>query len=145
MKINFSFNEIDKIIKEQFLPRINKCKIFTFKGPLGAGKTTIIKEILKTCGVEKIVTSPTFNYVNSYKTKSGKTFHHFDLYRLDSLDSFLSLGLDEYFYEENSICFVEWPKIIETLLNDVNIKKYVCKIVLSFDESGSKKRLLKID
>lgn len=144
MKINFSLKELNKIIEEHFIPRIEKYKIFTFKGPLGAGKTTTIKNILRFCGVDELITSPSFSYLNSYKTSSGKIFHHFDLYRLDSLDSFLSLGFDEYLNDENSICFIEWPEIIEPLLKDSNLNKYVCTVTLGFDIKNNEKRFLEL-
>ncbi len=145
MKINFSLDELNKIIEEQFVPRMEKYKIFTFKGPLGAGKTTTIKSILRFCGVKELITSPSFSYVNSYKTDSGKTFHHFDLYRLDNLDSFLSLGFDEYLNDENSICFIEWPEIIESLLKDSGLSELVCNVILSFDIKSNEKRFIEFN
>lgn len=145
MKINFSLDELNKIIEEQFIPRMKKYKIFTFKGPLGAGKTTTIKAILRSCGVKELITSPSFSYVNSYKTDNGKTFYHFDLYRLDNLDSFLSLGFDEYLNDENSICFIEWPEIIDFLLTDSGLKEFICKVLLSFDLVDNEKRFIEFN
>jgi len=80
MKIKFGIDQVDKIVQEHLVPKLEKYTIFTFSGPLGAGKTTLIKKFLKACGVDQIVTSPTFNYVNTYKTKNGMIFNHFDLY-----------------------------------------------------------------
>ena len=144
MEISFNLKQLDEIIKNKIIPIMEQRNILIFKGPLGAGKTTMIKCILKKCGVDQIVSSPTFNYVNSYKSKDGREFHHFDLYRLDSLDSFLSLGFDEYFYKDNSFCFIEWPEIIETLFIGNNLQKRVCLIDLSFDNNDFEKRSLKL-
>ena len=144
MKINFSFDQINKVVKEHFIPFMQKCNIFTFKGPLGAGKTTLIKNILRECGVKEVVTSPTFSYVNSYKNSDGKTFYHFDLYRLDSLESFLSLGFDEYLYEKNSFCFIEWPEIIKSILKNSDLNKLTCSAVLTFDPKNYEKRFLEL-
>ena len=99
MKTQFTVDQIEQVVKEHLLPKLKGCRIFTFTGPLGAGKTTLIKTFLKECGVNGGVTSPTFTYVNTYKTDDGKTFHHFDLYRLSDLQSFLSAGFDEYFQQ----------------------------------------------
>lgn len=144
MKISFKSKEISKIVKDVFIPKMNDLNIFTFKGSLGAGKTTIIKQILKESGVKEVITSPTFAYVNSYKNNERQTFHHFDLYRLDSLESFLSLGFDEYLYQPDSYCFIEWPEIIDELFQNSDLNKKKCCITLSFDSEDIEKRHLLI-
>ena len=60
----------------------DKCRIFTFTGPLGAGKTTLVQALLKASDVRDVITSPTFTYVNIYTNEVGQKFYHFDLYRL---------------------------------------------------------------
>jgi tRNA threonylcarbamoyladenosine biosynthesis protein TsaE len=132
-KIIFSLDEVSKIAAELWSLR-NTYQLFTFTGPLGAGKTTLVKEILKQAGVKEVTTSPTFTYVNVYKV-NGHTLYHFDLYRIHSLDEFLQQGFDEYLYAPQSWSFIEWPEVIEPLL-----KKNVCHI--SLDYHGSDKREL---
>ena len=148
MKIKFKINEIEKIVKEHLMPRLKKNKIFTFQGPLGAGKTTLIKSFLKECGVTEIVTSPTFTYVNTYKNTKSQKFNHFDLYRLPNLESFQDLGFDEYFYEsineQNSWNLVEWPEIIKPLLEEKTLKPAVCNIYLNYDANNLASRTLQI-
>lgn len=95
---------------------MSDCSVFTFEGPLGAGKTTLIKKLLARCGVKEVVTSPTFTYVAIYHNDQGQTFYHFDLYRLTSAAEFMELGFDEYLYQPNSYAFIEWPEIIMPLL-----------------------------
>jgi len=145
--IKFKLDQLDKIIEKYLISRLSEKSIFTFSGPLGAGKTTIIKEFLKKCGVNDIVTSPTFNYLNIYKNKKGVIFNHFDLYRLSSIDSFIDLGFDEYLYESSKnlhLCFIEWPAIIASLLEDKTLEKKICNICLDFDLNNFDYRLLKI-
>jgi len=96
--------------------KMSFCKVFAFSGALGAGKTVVIRELLRKCGISGIVTSPTFTYLNSYKNKQGETFYHFDLYRIKNLKDFLGSGFDEYLYIENSWSFIEWPEVILSLL-----------------------------
>lgn len=144
MEITFSLKQLDTIIEKYIIPRMETQNIFIFKGPLGAGKTTIIKRVLKKCGVHDIVSSPTFNYVNSYNSNDEKVFHHFDLYRLDSLDSFLSLGFDEYFYKKKSFCFIEWPEIINSLFGKTALEQRVCVVEISFVGDDFQKRSLKL-
>lgn len=92
--------------------------IVTLSGPLGAGKTTLVQEILKRLGVSGPIISPTYNYVTMYKLEDGKTVYHFDLYRLNSEDEFIAAGFDEYLYQPESFSFIEWPQVINEILED---------------------------
>lgn len=112
------------VIKNQMA----SAQVITFTGDLGAGKTTLIRALLKTLGVTQPITSPTFTYVNRYVTASGDTLYHFDLYRLNTLDEFVAQGFDEYLYQPNSWCLIEWPAILMPLLNHS-----VCHINLAYD------------
>lgn len=107
--------------------------IFTFVGSLGAGKTTLVRAILKECGVSSPITSPTFTYVNIYENIQGQTFYHFDCYRLSCVDDFVQAGFDEYLYQSNSWSFIEWPEIIEPLINHK-----VCRIVLEYKNENER-------
>jgi len=71
-KIIFKLSELEAIVKKEILPLLGKYKIFLLTGPLGTGKTTFIKNILKEIGVNQVITSPTFNYVNSYEINYKK-------------------------------------------------------------------------
>jgi tRNA threonylcarbamoyladenosine biosynthesis protein TsaE len=90
-------------------------KVFTFTGDLGAGKTTLIKELCKQLGVQDTVSSPTFGLVNIYHTKSQKDVYHFDCYRLKDISEVYDIGFEEY-VDSGNICFIEWPEIVEPLL-----------------------------
>ncbi|RYY08986.1 MAG: tRNA (adenosine(37)-N6)-threonylcarbamoyltransferase complex ATPase subunit type 1 TsaE [Chitinophagaceae bacterium] len=89
-------------------------KIFLFYGEMGAGKTTLIKELCAVLGVDEAVTSPTFSIVNEYRG-SGNTIFHFDFYRLKTQSEALDMGYEEYFYS-GAYCFIEWPEKIPDLL-----------------------------
>ncbi len=148
MKKSFSLDQIENIVKDNIIYKFKEYKIFTFNGPLGAGKTTFIKKILAHLGVRQIVTSPTFTYLNIYKTDDGKIFYHFDLYRMKSLKSFLDLGFDEYFFAdflcEKSWILVEWPRVIESLIDASDIKDKVCKIFLNYCTDRQDERMIEI-
>lgn len=89
--------------------------IVCFFGDLAAGKTTFIRGL--TAGVisdySAQVSSPTFVYLNIYE--GNRTVYHFDLYRLQDSDEFLSMGFDEIFFR-GGVCCVEWPERIASLL-----------------------------
>ncbi|MBY0353059.1 tRNA (adenosine(37)-N6)-threonylcarbamoyltransferase complex ATPase subunit type 1 TsaE [Candidatus Babeliales bacterium] len=140
MFYEFSADQIIHFVQTILVPLTQKCTVFTLTGPLGAGKTTLVKEILRQCGVTDTVTSPTFGYVNSYRNAEETTFHHFDLYRIGSLEEFIDAGFDEYLNTPNSLCFIEWPEVIKPLLDQLIEQKKVCHITLSYDPESIEKR-----
>jgi len=102
---------------------LGKRKIVVFYGSLGSGKTTIIKAICKVLGAVDIVSSPTFTLVNEYKTSTGESLYHIDLYRIRKPDEVFDLGIEEYL-SSGSYCFIEWPEMAEGILppGRVNIR-----------------------
>jgi tRNA threonylcarbamoyladenosine biosynthesis protein TsaE len=92
---------------------LNSCpdrRIFTFQGQLGAGKTTLIKALCTELGVSGGMSSPSFSIVNEYRTDSGDTVYHFDLYRLRDAGELDGIGFTEYL-DSGHYCFVEWPEL----------------------------------
>jgi len=102
-------------IATQILSTCTDSKIFTFTGDLGAGKTSFIQAFCKVLGYNQEVTSPTFSLVNEYKTLEDTLFH-MDLYRLRSISEAHEIGIEEYLFSGH-YCFIEWPQIIEELLD----------------------------
>lgn len=93
-------------------------KIILFEGEMGAGKTTLIKEIIAQMGSDDETSSPTFSIVNEYETQMGKVFH-FDLYRLKSEMEAYDFGIEEYL-DSGAYCFIEWPDKIESLIPEAH-------------------------
>jgi tRNA threonylcarbamoyladenosine biosynthesis protein TsaE len=102
-------------IARQLLADAGDHKVFAFYGDMGAGKTTLIKELCRHLGVSELVTSPTFTIVNEYRSGSGLPVYHFDFYRIKSESEAFDLGYENYLYSGN-YCFVEWPEKIASLL-----------------------------
>jgi tRNA threonylcarbamoyladenosine biosynthesis protein TsaE len=142
--IKFTELNLARTVKEYIVPLLNHYKIFTFTGPLGVGKTTLIKELLKQCGVQTVVTSPTFSYVNTYRDNQMRNLNHFDLYRIDSMEQFIGSGFDELFMQENSLSFIEWPGVIDQLLKSPSLRSSVCSISLEYDKDNPGDRFLQI-
>ncbi|HLC07517.1 MAG TPA: tRNA (adenosine(37)-N6)-threonylcarbamoyltransferase complex ATPase subunit type 1 TsaE [Candidatus Babeliales bacterium] len=137
-EIVYSLQQHDAVIQE-LKKLMADFQIFACSGSLGAGKTTTIKALLRSCGVTGPITSPTFTYVNEYENNQGERFYHFDLYRITSVEEFQSQGFDEYLYQSNSWSFIEWPEVIKPLLTH-----NVC--YLSFDyHEDSDKRIIKLE
>jgi tRNA threonylcarbamoyladenosine biosynthesis protein TsaE len=95
-------------------------KIFTFRGSMGAGKTTLIKAICKQLGVVDNTSSPTFSIINEYKTDKGQKIYHFDLYRIKNTEEVYDIGYEDYLYS-GSYCFIEWPEKIPELIPDTAV------------------------
>ncbi|MBK5285961.1 MAG: tRNA (adenosine(37)-N6)-threonylcarbamoyltransferase complex ATPase subunit type 1 TsaE [Bacteroidia bacterium] len=89
--------------------------IIAFYGEMGAGKTTLIKEICRILGSNDTVTSPTFSLMNEYKTKSRRKIFHFDFYRIQSIAEAYDMGYEDFFFSQN-LCLIEWPEKIKQLL-----------------------------
>lgn len=107
-----NLNELPEVSKAIF--ENLRYKLITLEGEMGAGKTTFIKEFVKTLGTSDEVSSPTFSIVNEYDTDNGKVYH-FDFYRLNHEDEALDFGIEEYLYS-NHYCLMEWPNKIANFI-----------------------------
>ena len=114
--VSSSLLDLDDIAKNILDIAADKgIKTSILMGDLGAGKTTLIKALAKQYGVLE-TSSPTFSLVNEYKTPSGQTIYHMDLYRLESLDEALDMGIEEYL-DSGNLLWIEWPQVILPLLD----------------------------
>lgn len=95
-------------------------RIFMFYAPMGAGKTSLIKELCAALGSKDSFSSPTYSIINEYHTPSAKLFH-LDLYRLKSQEELFDLGIEEILDGE-TYCFIEWPELAEDMV-EVNYLK----------------------
>jgi tRNA threonylcarbamoyladenosine biosynthesis protein TsaE len=103
---------------KEFIARMKNHTVFAFNGKMGAGKTTFIKAVCEQLGVTDAVNSPTFAIVNEYYSNATELLiYHFDFYRIGDEQEAANIGIIDYF-DSGSLCFIEWPEKIETLLPD---------------------------
>lgn len=115
MKIEIKSLEDINAAATEFVKAMGDRTVFAFRGEMGAGKTTLIKAICEKLGVDEFVNSPTFAIVNEYRSDSGELIYHFDFYRINKTEEVFDFGYEDYFYS-GSLCFIEWPELIEDLL-----------------------------
>lgn len=135
MEIIYSLNEIDTV--SQQIINHTQNKVVLFDAEMGAGKTTLIKSILKHLGVNDATSSPTFSIVNEYKLGNNESIYHFDLYRLNSEEEAYDFGIEEYLFSD-AWCFIEWPDKAPNLL-----PKDHHKITIEILPNGKRKLTLK--
>ena len=104
---------------EKLSHKLNPQSIVLLQGPIGAGKTSLVKGIAQGLCISEDITSPTFALSHHYK--SGKIpLIHLDLYMLENISS-----AKEVFYSEEeealqskAILVIEWPELIEPYIEN---------------------------
>ena len=106
-------------------------------GPLGSGKTHLIKGIAAGAGAKdrRNVNSPTFVIVNEYAGRLD--IYHIDAYRLNSFSEFEMLGFDDFCYQQ-SVVLIEWADKIESALQAIDY------IRIELEHAGETKRKIHI-
>jgi tRNA threonylcarbamoyladenosine biosynthesis protein TsaE len=102
-----------------------KADVLLLTGELGTGKTCLVQGIARGLNVEEYAFSPSFVILRQYHGRLP--LYHIDLYRLDSLDEIVGLGLEDYFYGDG-VCVIEWAEKAQQLLPPDNLllsMKYV--------------------
>ena len=109
--------------------------VFLLSGDLGTGKTCLTQGILWGLGGDEYARSPTFVLICEYPARL--TLFHMDLYRLDSIDEIVDLGLDDYFLGDG-VCVVEWAeKGTEAFIGE--------HLVIRIEDTGGENRIMTVE
>lgn len=102
----------------QLLEAIGERRIVALRGKMGAGKTTLVAEMMRQLKMDHEASSPTFAIANEYhSSETGKTVYHFDFYRLESPAEAYDIGIEDY-WDSGNLCLMEWTENIEDILPD---------------------------
>lgn len=113
---------------KEFASLMGDQTVYAFHGEMGAGKTTFIRALVEQLGVDpEEANSPSFSIINEYRSDTtAELIYHFDLYRLESVEEALEIGVEDYF-DSGALCLLEWPERIEPLLPDDTV---VVKVIV---------------
>lgn len=109
-----------ELAAKQLLEFMKDKKVVLLEAPMGAGKTTLIKEFCRLLGSTNNFSSPTYSIVNEYHYPGGKIFH-FDLYRIVNVEELFDIGIEDYL-SSDQYCFFEWPEKVIDLMEEDYIK-----------------------
>ena len=129
MKRSYQLSDLSEIAR--WLLESSTSRVLLFNGPMGSGKTTLIKEITHQLGVEHVTSSPTFSLVNEYHGKNDDIIYHFDFYRIEDEEEAYDMGIEEYF-DSDAWCFVEWPEKVQNVLP---LESVVIKLTINQDNT----------
>lgn len=101
---------------EELLEAIGDRRIIALRGKMGAGKTTLVAEMMRQLKMDDEASSPTFAIANEYhSSETGQTVYHFDFYRIDSPSEAFDIGIEDY-WDSGNLCLMEWTENIEDIL-----------------------------
>ena len=91
-------------------------------GNLGAGKTFFMQNFIHSLGFKGNVKSPTYSVLETYSINNlNININHFDFYRIQNPQDFYDYGFEDYFNQQNNLCFSEWSENVKTILPTADI------------------------
>lgn len=123
---------------KKFSKILNGGDIIIFSGELGGGKTTFISGLADGLGIGENLSSPSFTILNQYEG-----LVHIDFYRIDGIDEFDNIGLDDHIYDDSSILCIEWGEKIRQYIKKDYLNIYFNYIIEEKDSVN--KRMITLE
>ena len=121
----------------EFLTAIGENRIIALRGKMGAGKTTLVSELMRQLKMDDEASSPTFAIANEYhSSETGQTVYHFDFYRLESSAEAYDIGIEDY-WDSGNLCLMEWTENIEDILPEETL-------FVEIEEQGNGSRVIRV-
>lgn len=108
----YVLEEIDTLI-QSFGGKTDKDRFFLFSGPMGAGKTALIRHWGKALGLQDPVQSPSYNLIHEYRPgnfSGAKSLTHMDWFRIETEEEAIEAGIEEAMSQAEGLVFIEWPE-----------------------------------
>lgn len=135
---------IDRVVERYLMPYWREGVIFAFSGEIGAGKTTMLKVLLRQAGVVEEVVSPTYAYFCRYQSADALNVYHFDLYRVDSIETFCEMEFDLILKDTKNVVVLEWPGVIDSVLTERGFSDRVVWVNLRYGPLASTERVFEV-
>jgi tRNA threonylcarbamoyl adenosine modification protein YjeE len=143
-RTSYGLSGIDRVVERYLMPYWREGLIYAFSGEIGAGKTTMLKVLLKHAGVVEEVVSPTYAYFCRYQAADGLSVYHFDLYRVDSIETFCEMEFDIILKDAKNVIVLEWPGVIKDVLTERAFADRVVWVDLRYGLSASTERIFEL-
>ena len=134
MRIALADTEATESLGRRLAAVLPAAAMIHLRGPLGAGKTTLVRGVLRGLGYRGAVRSPTYTLIEPYD-EGGRRLCHLDLYRLGDPEELEFIGLRDLLAEP-AVLLVEWPERGAGVLPAPDLE-----IVLAVAEPGREARL----
>lgn len=117
MKKSYLYEEKDiGLVANSIMRDFKSHRKFALYGSMGAGKTTLVKWLIKELNCDDEGSSPTFTIANQYQSAVHGRVFHVDLYRLSKVQDVFNAGIMEII-DSDDYCFIEWPELIEEYMD----------------------------
>lgn len=138
-KMEITIKDIEDLPRAaaELIDAIGGNRIVALRGKMGAGKTTLVAEMMRQLKMDDEASSPTFAIANEYhSSETGQTVYHFDFYRLESSAEAFDIGIEDY-WESGNLCLMEWTENIEDILPDDTL-------IVNIEEQPDHSRIIRI-
>lgn len=143
-RTSYGLAAIERVVDRYLMPYWREGTIYAFSGEIGAGKTTMLKVLLRRAGVQEEVLSPTYAYFCHYQSADGLNVYHFDLYRVDSIATFCEMEFDHILKDPKNVIVLEWPGVIESVLTEQLLADRVVWVTLRYGAGVDTERMFEV-